>query len=235
VNERLVSLASGAILAGLGATRRGVTGAVVAAVGGDLILRGALGYSPLYHALGWDTAWEQGTDEQWARNGIHITQSFSINRPREELYQYWRDFSHLPSIMTHLEAVHVQDDRRSHWVAKVHGIPQRLEWDAEMVNDEPNERIGWRSLENADVQNYGEVRFGPSLGEDRGTVVKVSMHYLPPAGQIGALVAKFYNKALAMQIREDLRNFKRQMEVGEILTISGQPRGTCMGQGTRES
>ena len=59
------------------------------------------------------------------------------------------------------------------------------------------------------------------------------MTYLPPAGRLGHTLAKMLGKSADSQIREDLRNFKRVMECGEIPTIEGQPRGTCIGRGTR--
>jgi uncharacterized membrane protein len=92
--------------------------------------------------------------------------------------------------MSHLESVAVVDDKRSHWVAKAPAIAGgKVEWDAEIINDEPNALIAWRSLENADVDNAGSVRFVPAPG-DRGTEVKVVIDYIPPAGRVGKWVAK---------------------------------------------
>jgi uncharacterized membrane protein len=62
-------------------------------------------------------------------------------------------------------------------------------------------------------------------------MVAVKMDVIPPAGQVGAWIARFFTPALDQQIRDDLRNFKRLMETGEIPTIIGQPRGTCMRSG----
>ena len=234
--ERMVSLASGAILAVLGLGRRDLTGLLIAGVGGGLLYRGATGQCSMYQALGINTAAEDDAHpEKRTNQGMHVAQSFLINRSPQELYDYWRNFDNLPRIMSHLESVRVIDDRRSHWVAKAPSIAGgKVEWDAEMTIDEPNSRIAWRSLPGADVDNAGSVQFIPALG-DRGTIVRVVMDYRPPAGVLGKWVAKLAGEDPQVQVREDLRNFKRIMECGEAPTVIGQPRGTCTGTGKEES
>ena len=234
--ERMVSLASGAILALLGLGRRDLTGLLIAGVGGGLLYRGATGQCSMYQALGINTAAEDDAHpEKRTNQGTHVAQSFLINRSPQELYDYWRNFDNLPRIMSHLESVQVIDDRRSHWVAKAPAIAGgKVEWDAETTIDEPNSRIAWRSLPGADVDNAGSVQFIPALG-DRGTIVRVVMDYRPPAGMLGKWVAKLSGEDPQVQVREDMRNFKRIMECGEVPTIVGQPRGTCTGTGKEES
>jgi uncharacterized membrane protein len=156
-----------------------------------------------------------------------------IDKPIEELYSYWRNFENLPQIMTHLESVRVMEDGRSHWVATAPAIVGgRVEWGAEIISEQPYSRIAWRSLPDSIVQHSGSVQFVKAPG-DRGTMVRVVLDYLPPAGRLGHWVAKMFGEAPDQQIREDLRNFKRQMELGEILSTSGQPRGSCLGWGMR--
>ena len=62
---------------------------------------------------------------------------------------------------------------------------------------------------------------------DRGTEVHVFIDYVPPAGRLGHWVASLLGQNPRRVVREDLRNFKRIMEIGEIPTIIGQPHGTC--------
>jgi uncharacterized membrane protein len=226
-NERVVSLAAGAILAGLGLSRRGAVGMVVAALGGDLLFRGATGFSPLYKLAGISTV-----EDDEAR-GAEIAQAFTINKSPEELYQFWRNFQNLPRIMTHLERVDVTDDRHSHWVARAPRLAGgQVEWDAEIVRDDPNELIEWRSVPGSQVDTSGQIRFARGLG-DRGTEVHCYMNYTPPGGRLGHFISSLVGENPKRVIREDLRNFKRLMEIGEILTIIGQPHGTCTGQGER--
>src|SRR5688572_9457382 len=223
--ERALSLAAGGLLAIAGLSRRSLPGAVIAAVGGALIYRGATGHCDVYEALGLDTSTGSGAaePEEYFNRGIHVEQSVTINKYPWELYAYWRNFENLPRIMSHLESVKVIDDKRSHWVAKA-PAGTNVEWDAEIINDEPNALIAWRSLGGADVDNAGSVRFVPA-GE-RGTEVKVVIDYIPPAGRLGAYVAKLFGEEPQQQIHDDLRNFKARMETGEVPTTEGQSSGS---------
>lgn len=234
-DERVISLGAGAILALLGLGRADLRGLLIAGIGAGLIYRGAKGHCPVYESLGFDSTAAQApslasrgkTARKLKKRGVHISQSMLIDRSPEELYGYWRNFENLPRIMTHLESVQVLDERRSHWVAKAPSIVGgKVEWDAEILIDEPNRRIEWASLPGADVTNRGSVQFVRALG-DRGTAVRVTVDYHPPAGRLGKWVAKLFGEEPEQQIWSDLRNFKRMMEVGEIPTVEGQTRGTC--------
>jgi Predicted integral membrane protein len=147
--------------------------------------------------------------------GIVRVKSITINRKPEEVYHFWRNFENLPRFMSHLESVHVIDERRSHWVAKA-PAGMKVEWDAEITEDRPNELIAWRSLEGTDVENSGSVRFASAPG-GRGTEVKVSILYNPPGGAIGAGIAKLFGEEPEQQIKGDLRRFKQVMETGEVV------------------
>jgi uncharacterized membrane protein len=234
-NERTVSVAAGAILAAMGLARRSIPGMLIAGVGGALVYRGVTGRCPMYESMGLDTAHPKSADgdveEEIDERGIHVEQAYLINKSAEELYQFWRNFENLPRIMTHLQSVKVLDDRRSHWVATAPRIiGGKVEWDAEITSDEPNSRIAWRSMPGSEVDHIGEIRFSKAMG-DRGTEVHVSMEYVPPAGKLGHWIATLFGESPRRKMRDDLRNFKRLMETGEIPTIIGQPHGTCTGEG----
>jgi uncharacterized membrane protein len=87
--------------------------------------------------------------------------------------------------------------------------------------------IAWRSLDNADVDNAGSVRFVDAPA-GRGTEVRVVLDYIPPAGKVGSLIAKLFLEEPNIQVREDLRAFKQLMEAGEVPTTEGQPKGQCL-------
>ncbi|HMI87778.1 MAG TPA: SRPBCC family protein [Polyangiaceae bacterium] len=148
-------------------------------------------------------------------DGIHVLSAITVNRPREEVYRYWRDLEHLPTFMAHLESVTMQENGRSKWVANgPMGLP--IEWEAEIVADQPNENLAWRSCEGSDVPNQGSVRFLDAPG-GRGTEVRVELAYDPPAGALGAAVAKLFGAEPAQGIAGDLRRFKQVIETGEVL------------------
>lgn len=152
-----------------------------------------------------------------------IVQTITIGRTPEELFRFWRSFENLPRVMRNLESVRSIGDRRSHWVAKAPG-GRRVEWDAEVTEERPNELISWRSLSGADVDNSGSVRFQRAPG-DRGTIVRVEMEYTPPGGRLGATIAKLFGRAPEQQIQIDLYRFKQIMETGQVTTTEGQSAG----------
>jgi uncharacterized membrane protein len=157
--------------------------------------------------------------------GNQVNKAVTINRSAEDLYQFWRNFENLPKFMDHLVSVRnlEGDGKRTHWEAKA-PLGKTVEWDAEVIEDVPNRRIAWRSLEGADVYNEGSVTFEPAPG-NRGTMIKVEMSYDPPGGKIGATVAKLAGQAPDKQIPLDLRRFKQLLEAGEIASTEGQPAG----------
>jgi uncharacterized membrane protein len=232
--ERLVSASAGMILVAQGLGRRDLVGLLIAGVGGALVYRGATGHCSAYAAAGLNTSDGSSLTRHKAEDrGTRLSRSLLINKSPEELYAYWRNFENLPTIMRHLKSVRALPDGRSHWVANAPSIAGgEVEWDAEVTADEPNSRIAWRALPGGDVEHRGSVKFVKAAG-DRGTNVKVVLEYYPPAGQLGRWVAKLFGEEPEQQIHDDLHNFKRVMEMGEVLTIIGQPHGTCTGKGKR--
>lgn len=169
-----------------------------------------------------------GSAEGAMEQDLQVRKSVIIDRPAAELYNFWRNFENLPRVMYHLESVRVQsaDSKRSHWVAKGPGNT-RVEWDAEMTEDISNERIAWKSLEGSDVDHQGVVRFERAPG-GRGTMVTVEMKYNPPAGSVGAIVAKLFRKDPSHEIQDSMRYFKQLMETGVVVTTEGQAAGRKM-------
>ena len=156
---------------------------------------------------------------------MHVKKAITVNRPPEEAYTFWHDFRNLPRFMKHLEDVQMTDNGRSHWKAKA-PAGTTVEWDAVVVDDRPNELIAWRSLDGADVDNSGSVRFAPAPG-GRGTEVRVELHYNPPGGALGATIAKLFGEEPEQQVQDDLRRFKQVLETGEVVyseaTVHGRP------------
>jgi uncharacterized membrane protein len=166
-----------------------------------------------------------------------VSQGVMISRTPDELYAFWRDLSNLPKFMKHLESVSmIQSNttsafdppnsligQRSHWVAKG-PLGTKVEWDAEIIQDRPNEIIGWKSLEGSDVDHMGSVRFERIPGRNE-TFVRVKLQYEPVGGIAGATIAKLLGEDPNWQIKDDLRRFKQIMETGETVTTEGQPTG----------
>jgi len=154
---------------------------------------------------------------------VRVSKSIAINLSPDECYRFWHDFENFPRFMKHLESVRITGENCVHWKAKA-PAGTSVEWDAELIADQPGKYLAWRSLQGADIDNAGSVRFEPESG-GRGTVVRVDLEYSPPGGVAGAIVAKLFGEEPEQQIDEDLRRFKWLIETGEIPTTIGQPSG----------
>lgn len=138
----------------------------------------------------------------------------TVNKPVSEVYEFWKDPANYPQFISSLESVQITGDGRSHWKVKA-PIGLSVEWDAQVVNDVPNEMIAWESVDG-DVRNTGTVRFRPAAG-DRGTEVELQTQIKPKAGPVGAKIAKLFEAVPKTQMMNDLRRFKQLIELGEIV------------------
>jgi uncharacterized membrane protein len=229
--ERWLAVAAGGVLAAYALRRRDVPGGLAALAGSALLYRGATGHCAVYGALGRNTArdgyaaiadWQSDTRQQLGGSaGVHVEESVTINRPVSEVYRFWRDLENLPRFMNHLESVSQREGGISHWVAKG-PAGTTVEWDARIINEVQDKVIGWQSLEGSTISTAGSVNFEPS---GRGTIVRVHFQYNPPAGKLGAAVARLFGEEPSVQVSDDLRRFKQIMEAGEVPTTEGQPTG----------
>ncbi len=212
--ERWISLALGGALSACGFDGRGPS-VLSTLAGGYLLYRAATGHCPGYQALG--VSMSESTSANTAvtaGHGVRVECAVIVNKPAAECYRLWRDFEFLPKFMSHLVDVDTTTDGRSHWVAKG-PLGLRVEWDAEIVADEPGKVISWRSLEGSDVATAGSVHFR-EFPTGSGTEVRVNLKYDPPAGKLGAAAARLFGEDPDRQVREDLGRFKQLMETGNV-------------------
>jgi len=157
---------------------------------------------------------------------LRLQATVTVNKSPEEAFSFWRDLTNLPRFMMHLESVTPVDgsDTRSHWVAKA-PFGSSVSWDAEITSEDPGQRLAWRSMPGSRIDNSGTVHFAPAPG-DRGTEVKVVLHYDVPGGRLGRTVAKLFGEEPVQQVRDDLRRFKQVMETGDVMRSDGLPGGT---------
>jgi uncharacterized membrane protein len=146
-------------------------------------------------------------------DGVGVRQAVTIERTPDDVYAFFRKLEGLPTFMYHLQSV-TESNGRSHWQANG-PLGKRVEWDAEIIEDRPGQRIVWRSLPGADVPNRGCVEFRPGPN-GRGTELVVELRYEPPAGAIGSTLAKLFGREPAQEISADLRRLKQVLETGEV-------------------
>lgn len=214
-SERWMSMAAGVGLAAYGISKGRVPGWTLAGLGVWLFRRGMTGHCDTYQMLGLNTA-GTGEDTRQALGGpagVIVEETVTINRPISELYRFWRNLENLPRFMTHLESVERITDTLSRWQAKG-PAGSTVEWNAEIINEVPDQVIGWRSIEGSDVVSAGSVNFDEVPG-GRGTRVRVRLQYSPPLGKVGDAVARLMGADAATQIRQDLQKFKTLVETGQ--------------------
>lgn len=145
---------------------------------------------------------------------MHVMKSIVVARPRYEVYSFWRDFENLPRFMHQLESVtNIDGSGLTHWVARSSG-GRTMEWDAEIVEDRPNERIAWRTVGvSDDIRHAGAVTFLPHGSQ--ATEVEVAVTYNAPGGVIGEVIARLFGHEPGQQIQQDLERFKRVLETSD--------------------
>jgi uncharacterized membrane protein len=203
--ERYVSIVWGAKMALSGITKifkHPVRSTVRIFAGGYLLNRGITGHCELYTKIG-KTSIEPVN--------VNIRYTFNVAKHRQEVYDFWRKLENLPLFMSHLDNITAIDNKRSHWEAKVPGNIGNISWDAEIIEDEPGKHIAWQSLPGSTIDNAGKVDFEDAPGSE-GTIVKVVITYLPPAGGFGAGLAKLLNPLFERIVREDVLSFKEYIE-----------------------
>jgi uncharacterized membrane protein len=157
-------------------------------------------------------------DSRYGRYAV-VGRTVTINKPRAELYAFWRDFRNLPDFMENIVSVDVSGDN-STWT--IPGPLDRLyRIRTRIASDRENEQIAWRSVEGSDIDTEGKVMFRDAPG-GRGTEVEAVIAYVPPAGEVGRWVAKLFQREPRLQGRRDMKRFKMLMETGEVTTSANR-------------
>ena len=151
-----------------------------------------------------------------------VGKTVTIDRPRQELYKEWRDFTRFPRFMDNVREVEMLDDQRSRWTIEA-PAGTSVELVTRITEDKPGALIAWESEPESQIETEGRVEF-LDAGPGRGTMVRLTMRYDPPGGFPGRIVAKILQREPAIQARRDLRRFKQLMETGE-LTTNASPSG----------
>ena len=184
-----------------------------------MIFRGVSGYCPVTEAVQKVANRKNGSNHKPSNVNIHTR--LIVGRPVAEVYAFWRKLSNLPLFMKHLESVQEMSSTASEWKATLPGGVGSISWDAEIVKEEENKFIGWRSLPGSTINNAGKVEF-KDAGE-LGTLIHVTFSYKAPMGSAGEEIAKKLNPMFEKMVREDIMGFKRYMETGTPNKISQEP------------
>jgi uncharacterized membrane protein len=171
---------------------------------------------------------------------VWVRTSALIYADAEDLYSMWRDVESAPLWQEQIEKVTLTGETTSHWVMRTGDTNsadrnsedtnegkdtsnenKTIEWDSELLKDEPGRRIAWRST-GGESDNAGEVVFEPAPG-GRGTMVTVLQEFR--MGKLSSLWQTIVGRNPKQAVIENLRHFKALAETGEIPRIQGQPHG----------
>lgn len=223
-NERILSAALGAFVLSSGINNlfsSPINSLIKTAIGGILLYRGVSGNCPVYSSMG-------KTKNVSHTPAVNIRTSLVVNKPKDEVYAFWRKLENLPLFMEHLSSVTEIDSKHSHWEAVLPGNIGKIKWNAEIVKEEDGYMIGWQSIPNSMINNAGKVVFHDAQN-GQGTELEVVISYHPPAGELGAGVAKLLNPVFEKIIRKDVMNFKEYIETkhksGSSSTNAATPAG----------
>ncbi|MES2763498.1 MAG: SRPBCC family protein [Bacteroidota bacterium] len=208
--ERFLSVLSGTML--LLDAISGKKSVKEALTGGYMVFRGATGYCPLYQFFA-------TTDDT---NKIHVKTSVIVERPRQEVYEFWRQLDNLPVFMKHLRSVIMIDSMTSDWELKVPGNIASVNWTSEIISDVRNEYIAWKSIEGSMIENAGVVQFIDML--EGGTGIYVDISYKAPLGRVGEGLGKLLKPDLELLIKKDIEGLKKYLETGEVPGIETESK-----------
>jgi len=199
LNERMLSMFLGGIL-----ISRGIKRPLKAPFlyGAYLTYRAFTGRCLLYERLGIDAS---------KPHAINIRGEFVIERPAAEVYAYWRNLNNLPGSVKHLLSVEVEEENLSKWKSNVMGNLFAIDWDAEIVKDEPGHLIGWRSIPGSLFHHVGRVEFAKTSNPQE-TLLKIVLSYHPPAGGLGLGLAKLLNPYFESLLKKEIKTFKHTIE-----------------------
>lgn len=203
-NERIISLVGGGYLLYKALARDKSLLKSLAA--GYLLFRGSTGYCPLNQAM--------GIKEVELTNDVNVKTSVTVNKPREQVYKFWRNLENLPRFMQHIHSITSIDEKTTEWQMKMPGGLGIITWRSEISEDIPYEFISWISLPNSTIENVGSIHFEDS--GRFGTEIHVDITYRAPLGTPGKRLAKMLNPLLKTMIKQDIMDFKRVIETGEV-------------------
>jgi uncharacterized membrane protein len=208
---RILLALSGGTLLLYGINRRSWGGGFFSLAGANLLVRGLTGHS-LLETLGVTSLTSKGAGASIPYQlGVQVQESVRVNLPAEDVYRFVRDFANLPRFISHLKTVKVQDDMHSQWLF-AGPAGSELACDIEVINDIENKLLAWRSVNCPHVEVAGSMRLEEAAS--RGTIARISLQYLPPAGAVGTAIAKLLGKDPELEVRRDLRRLRQILDSG---------------------
>lgn len=200
--ERILSAIAGSLLVYFVAKKHKADSLLLLG-GGYLLYRAISGHCPLASAF-------KSQRRAGHASSINVRTAVTVNRPRPEVYAFWRNLENLPLFMKHLDHVDVIDSRTSVWELKLPAGFGDVRWEAEIVKEEKDTELSWHSAAGAAIENTGKINFSDTPGG--ATRIDMMISYRAPLGVIGERVARLLTPVFRAKIETDLNNFKHHIE-----------------------
>lgn len=170
--------------------------------GAYLSYRGFTGRCLIYDQLNIDAKKAQA---------VNIRGEFVIDKPAREVYNFWRNLNNIPASINHLLDVEMVDENISKWKSNAFGKFFPINWEAEIVKDEPGRLIGWRAVKGSMMQHVGRVDF-EELPDGRATKLNILLSYRPPIGGLGIGLSRILNPVFEKMLKSEIDTFKHAIE-----------------------
>jgi uncharacterized membrane protein len=212
-NERILSALAGSLL--LYATaKKNTVNTLLLLGGGYLLYRAVTGHCAVRQALGVGGHREEAQAEE-----IKVRAQLVVNKPRVEVYAFWRHLENLPLFMRHLEHVDELNAKTSAWKLKLPGGTGDIRWEARIVKEEEGKEFSWHSVAGAPIENTGKINFADTPAQ--GTRVDVMIAYRHPEGIISEGMAQLLTRTFRNKVEEDVLRFKQYIENEAAAGVNG--------------
>ncbi|MBN8850385.1 MAG: hypothetical protein BGO55_32260 [Sphingobacteriales bacterium 50-39] len=199
--ERAISALGGSLLLYF-VSRKHKRESLLLLAGGYLMYRAVSGKCPVSDAF--------RDNARMHPNNVNVRTQVTVNRPREEVYAFWRRLENLPLFMRHIESVDELDDTVSAWKIRIPGGLYDVRWEAEIVRDIKGSELSWKSASGAAIRNAGKIFF--SDAPSGGTRIDVMISYRAPMGVVGERLSRLLTPVFRDMIEKDIAGFKQFME-----------------------
>ncbi len=199
--ERMISAIAGSLLL-YKITKKHKSDTLLLLAGGYLLYRATSGNCPIHSLF-------SGKGSDHPRN-VNVRASVIVNRPRAEVYAFWRKLENLPLFMKHLDSVDEIDEYTSAWKVKIPGGLGHIRWEAEIVKEEEGTVLSWQSVEGSAIKNAGKINFSDTPAQ--GTRIDALISYHAPLGKFGEGISHLLTPVFSEMIQNDILSFKRYIE-----------------------
>jgi len=144
-------------------------------------------------------------------HAVNIRGEFLIDKPAREVYNYWRNLNNIPASINHLLDVEMVDENLSKWKSNAFGKFFPINWEAEIVKDEPGRLIGWRPVKGSMLPHVGRVDF-EETADGLSTKLNIVLSYRPPAGGVGIGISRMLTPVFERMLQTEGMTFKHAIE-----------------------